>query len=301
MGADGSHRSMDTTTQLNGYRREVEAALQRFLPAADTPPSRLHAAMRYSLEAGGKRLRPVLALAAADLAGRCHDPLPAAVALECVHTYSLVHDDLPAMDDDDLRRGRPTCHRHYDEATAILAGDALLTHAFALLAIHYAATPALSRDLVAELADAAGSQRLVGGQMADIEAEGHATTLANVEFIHRGKTAAMIATSLVFGGLTGGAPAPVLASLRHFGEQLGLAFQAVDDVLDATASSTVLGKTAGKDARTGKATLVAVLGLEGARAYARERTAAAVAAAHRLPGDTHFLAALAAELETRTS
>lgn len=292
---------MDTSTQLNAYRAEVEDALRRLLPSAGTPPARLHAAMRYSLEAGGKRLRPVLALAAADLAGRRRDPLPAAVALECVHTYSLVHDDLPAMDNDDLRRGRPTCHRQFDEATAILAGDALLTQAFALLAIHYADHPALVRDLVAELASAAGSQRLVGGQMADIEAEGHPATLAEVEFIHRGKTAAMIAAAVVLGGLVGGAEPTVLATLRAYGEQLGLAFQAIDDLLDSTATSTALGKTAGKDARAGKATLVAVLGLDGARAYARERTAAAVAAARRLPGDPSFLATLATDLEHRGS
>jgi geranylgeranyl pyrophosphate synthase len=251
--------------------------------------------MRYPLQAGGKRLRPVLVLAAAELFDPLTriDPLPAAVAIECVHTYSLVHDDLPCMDNDDLRRGRPTAHRAFDEATALLAGDGLLTHAFLLLAEGYAAQPALAQELVRELADAAGSRRLIGGQMEDLLAEKRTTaSAAELEFIHLNKTAAMIEASLVLGGRCGGAPTSDIATLRALGRELGLAFQIIDDILDATADTATLGKTAGKDARAGKATYVSVHGLEAAQNLARERSAAAAALVERLPGRTDFLLAL---------
>lgn len=275
--------------------------MDRLLPAAQTRPARLHSAMRYSLEAGGKRLRPVLALAAAELWGRRDDALPASVALECVHTYSLIHDDLPAMDNDDLRRGRPTCHKAFDEPTAILAGDALLTFAFSLLAENYAARPALAAALVRELGRAAGSTLLVGGQMEDIEAEKTPATREQVEFIHAGKTAAMVEVSLVAGGLVGGAGAAEVETLRRLGHELGIAFQVIDDVLDATATSAALGKTAGKDAKSEKATMVRVLGLDGARTRAAAHTAAALAEVGKLPGDTAFLRALVASLLDRKS
>jgi len=292
---------MDFSDQFQGFRLEAEQALDRWVPAATTRPTRLHAAMRYSLEAGGKRLRPMLVLAAADRYGRRSDALAAAVAIECVHTYSLIHDDLPAMDNDDLRRGRPTCHKAFDEATAILAGDALLTHAFALLAAHYGDRPALAIALVRELGFAAGSTALVGGQMEDIEAEKTAATREQVEFIHAGKTAAMIAASLVCGGLVGGATAAEIEALRRLGQELGLAFQVIDDVLDATATSTELGKTAGKDAHAQKATMVRVLGLDGARDRAKAHTASALRELSQLPGDTSFLKKLVESLETRGS
>ncbi len=284
---------MDFADQLSRQVARVDAAIDRLLPAPDAAPARLHEAMRYSLQAGGKRLRPVLLLAAAgifDPAGRT-DPSPAAVAIECVHTYSLIHDDLPCMDNDDLRRGRPTCHRAFDEATALLAGDALLTHAFALLATAYPAEPGLA--LVRELAAAAGSQRLIGGQMADLLAE-KATSVspADLEFIHANKTAAMIAAALVMGGLVGGADDTALATLRRAGGRLGLAFQIVDDILDATSDAATLGKTPGKDAKTGKATFVTRHGLEPARRRAQEESHAAENALRELPGDTAFLRAL---------
>jgi geranylgeranyl pyrophosphate synthase len=287
---------MDFAAQLSQLRLEAEQALDRFVPAAQTRPSRLHSAMRYSLEAGGKRIRPVLVLAAADLLGRRADAAAASVAIECVHTYSLIHDDLPALDNDDLRRGRPTCHKAFDEPTAILAGDALLTHAFALLASHYADRPALAAALVRELGQAAGSTELIGGQMEDIECEQVPATREQVEFIHNGKTAAMIAASLVLGGLVGGATNEQLAALRRLGREVGLAFQVIDDVLDATATSAELGKTAGKDAQAQKATMVRVLGLDGARERARLHTAAALAELSKLPGDTAFLRALVESL-----
>lgn len=284
---------MDFAAQFSAHRERVEQGLDRLVPATTTRPARLHAAMRYTLLGGGKRLRPVLTLAAADLAGGRHDALPVAVAIECIHTYSLVHDDLPCMDNDDLRRGRPTAHRQFDEATALLAGDALLTLAFQLVSRHYAGQPVLAAALTRELADAAGSERLIGGQMEDLLAEKKAdATAAELEFIHLNKTAAMIEGALVAGGLCGGATAAGLDAFRATGRHLGLAFQIVDDILDATADTATLGKTAGKDARAGKTTYVKLHGLDAARRFAREQTDAALAALRRLPGDRAFLTAL---------
>lgn len=290
---------MDFSTKLEGYRTEVERAFDALVPAASARPARLHAAMRYSLEAGGKRLRPTLVLAAAELYGRRTDALAAAVAIECVHTYSLIHDDLPALDDDALRRGRPTCHMAFDEATAILAGDALLTHAFALLASGYSDRPDVATALVGELGRAAGSTQLIGGQMEDIEAEKGAASVEKVEYIHAGKTAAMIAASLVCGGIVGGAPAAEVGTLRALGRELGLAFQIVDDILDTTATSAMLGKTVGKDATAQKATMVRALGLAGARQRVRMHTEGALRELVTLPGDTRFLRALMESLERR--
>lgn len=302
---------MDFSTKFNAHVVRLEQALDRLVPAASAAsergPARIREAMRYSLCAGGKRLRPVLASAAAELAGgesAVNKALDYAAALECVHTYSLIHDDLPCMDDDDLRRGRPTCHRAFDEATALLAGDALLAEAFALVARGYADQPAVCAVLVRELAEAASADRLVGGQMQDLMAERGASgqdavTPDLLDFIHRHKTAALLEAALVGGGAIGGWTGGSLAALRQAGRLLGLAFQIVDDVLDATASSEVLGKTAGKDARAGKATSVSVLGLEAARALAAHRTAEARAAFANLPGDTRFLIALADRLLVR--
>ncbi len=292
---------MDPAPLLARHLARFEAALDHLTPPAGTRPERLHRAMRYSLEAGGKRLRPVLCLAAAELCGAApEDALPAAVALECVHTYSLIHDDLPCLDNDDLRRGRPTLHRAFDEATALLAGDALLTHAFVLLSTAHADRPGLAHALIRELADAAGSRRLIGGQMEDVLAEKRAdVTAADLEFIHRNKTAAMLEASLVMGGLVAGTPEPTLAALRRAGEHLGLCFQIVDDVLDATADQATLGKTPGKDARAGKATYVSLHGLETARRLAAEQTEAAVRELAAVPGDSAFLRALVASLARR--
>jgi geranylgeranyl diphosphate synthase type II len=292
---------MDHPAEMQQMVAVVEAAIDRLLPRADEPSTRLHEAMRYSMQAGGKRLRPVLVLAAARFAGGLGaDPLPAAVAVECVHTYSLVHDDLPCMDDDDLRRGKPTAHKAFDEATALLAGDALLTHAFALLAGSYAHDPSLVTALVGELAGAAGSRRLIGGQMEDLRAErGGTGTNADLKYIHLNKTAALIEASLALGARCAGAPEPVVGVLRGVGRDLGLAFQVMDDVLDATADSATLGKTAGKDARAGKLTYVSLHGLPAARAIAGHHSAAAAAALRSLPGDPAFLAWLAGNLAAR--
>jgi len=307
--------------KLTAYVALAEQAIDAQLPAATARPARLHEAMRYSMQAGGKRLRPVLLLAAADLRGNLlHDPLPAAVAIECVHTYSLIHDDLPCMDNDDLRRGRPTAHRRYDEATALLAGDALLTHAFLLLSTRYSSDPELARALVGELATAAGSEHLIGGQMEDLLAEHGNAPLpplppagdprpdprpgpalpAQLEYIHLNKTAAMITVALAMGGLCGGLlSGGELDTLRALGRELGHAFQIVDDILDATADSATLGKTPGKDARSGKATYVSLHGIEGARRHAAARTQAALDALDRLPGDTDFLRQLVAMMLDR--
>jgi geranylgeranyl pyrophosphate synthase len=294
---------MDFAAELKRHTVRVECGIDAHLPAAGIRPARLHEAMRYSMQAGGKRLRPVLVLAAAELFGVKDDSaLPAAVAIECLHTYSLIHDDLPCMDNDDLRRGRPTAHKQFDEATALLTGDALLTHAFALLAEGYANRPTLAHALIRELADAAGSRRLIGGQMADLLAEKKAdATPDELEFIHLNKTAAMIEAALVMGGLIGGANEEDLATLRRAGRHLGLAFQIIDDILDATADTATLGKTAGKDAKAGKTTFVKIHGLEASRRLATKHTASALAAFATLPGDKAFLSALVEAMALRSA
>ena len=292
---------MTFAEQHADYVSRIEKGIDRMLPPADERPVRMHEAMRYAMQGGGKRLRPVLALATAELWGADQEAaLSAAVALECVHTYSLVHDDLPCMDNDDLRRGRATTHKAFDEATALLAGDALLTHAFVLLTGNYAAKPALAHALCLELAMAASSRRLIGGQMEDLQAEQKSDATADeLEFIHLNKTAAMIEAALVMGGLIGGANEDALGSLRLAGRDLGLTFQIVDDILDATADTATLGKTAGKDAKAGKTTYVKLHGLSAAREFAAAHTHRAVAALESLPGDTAFLVALTRELVAR--
>jgi geranylgeranyl diphosphate synthase, type II len=294
------HTAMDFAAEMKRQVARVERGLDQHVPSATTRPARLHTAMRYSLEAGGKRLRPVLVLAAAELFGAKDDlALPAAVAVECIHTYSLIHDDLPCMDNDDLRRGRPTAHKAFDEATALLAGDALLTHAFALLAGHYPAET--SQALVRELADAAGSRRLIGGQMEDLLAEKKPdATAAELEFIHLNKTAAMIEAALVMGGLVGGANTENLATLRNAGRQLGLAFQIIDDILDATVDTATLGKTAGKDAQAGKVTFVKLHGLATAQRLAAAQSQGAIEAFGQLSGGAPFLVELTRTMAGRS-
>ncbi|MBP7140397.1 MAG: polyprenyl synthetase family protein [Opitutaceae bacterium] len=293
---------MDFTTKFNTWVSRVEMGIDRHLPPAAARPPRLHEAMRYTLQAGGKRLRPVLVLAAAELCDPlgARDPLPAAVAIECVHTYSLIHDDLPCLDNDDLRRGRPTAHKAYDEATALLAGDALLTYSFHLLSSCYASSPALATALVGTLAEAAGSGRLIGGQVEDLLAEKKGDIdAAGLTYIHLNKTAAMIEAALVMGAQIGGAASGQVEGLREAGRHLGLAFQILDDILDATGDTATIGKTAGKDARSGKATYVRLHGLEQARELARDASAAAESAWGRVEGDTSFLLSLTRYLTDR--
>ena len=270
----------------------VNAALDRFLPDPESEPRRLHEAMRYAVFAGGKRLRPAITLAACRAAGGSEeDAVSSACALEMLHTYSLIHDDLPAIDDDDLRRGRPTCHVQFDEATAILAGDALQTEAFRVLA---ECTPRAEviPGLVAEFARAAGSAGMVGGEIADIEAEGEKPDLERARFIHERKTAALFRGSAVMGGLAGGADPGVLASLSEYGTALGLAFQIVDDILDETGDAATLGKSPGKDRAARKMSYPAAVGLEASRDHARAWADKAKAALAAVPAP-ELLTALA--------
>ncbi len=258
---------------------EVDAALDGFLPKVKTAPSTIHAAMRYTVFAGGKRLRPVLCLAAAEACGGdAKAALAPACAVEVLHTYSLVHDDLPCMDDDDLRRGRPTCHKVYGDGMAVLCGDALLTHAFAILALAPASKRYGVRDYVAELAETGGSTRLIGGQVMDLEGEGRSLTKKELVRVHEAKTAALLTTSLRLGAMTANATPAKLAALTEFGLALGLAFQVIDDILDVTQSTEMLGKTAGKDQAAAKATYPALVGLDASRREARRLTAKALAA-----------------------
>jgi len=257
---------------LSEARGEVDAALDRFMPQPDGFGRRLFEAMRHSLFSGGKRLRPCLCLLVGEsLGGARNGAIPAACALEMVHTYSLIHDDLPAMDDDDLRRGKATCHKAFDEATAILAGDALLTLAFQTAAEN-TVPPARAARIVGILARAAGPQGMVLGQMRDLESEGNPCDLDLVGAIHATKTAAMIAASFEIGAVAAGADDDLTRRLYEAGLGVGLAFQIVDDILDVTATTTQLGKTAGKDAIGGKATYPAAIGLDASRREAENRT-----------------------------
>jgi len=249
--------------------RELERMIARYQRVV---PDRLWQAMRYSLLAGGKRVRPTLLLACFDLCGGSDQTqaMPAALAIDCLHTYSLIHDDLPCMDDDDLRRGQPTCHRQFDEATAVLAADALQSLSFALLT-ESMATDAIKVALCRKLAIAAGCQGMVGGQMLDMEADSQSVhELLQVERIHLHKTGALLRFSCDAGALLAGANTIQQQNCIRFGEAIGLLFQVVDDLLDATASSSVLGKSAGKDANQNKATYISVLGVDGARQRAQE-------------------------------
>jgi geranylgeranyl diphosphate synthase, type II len=256
--------------------REVDAALDRLLPRGSIKPATIHRAMRYSLFAGGKRMRPILCLAAAEAcADRDGNALLAACAVECVHTYSLIHDDLPCMDDDDFRRGRPTSHKVFGEAVAVLAGDALLTVAFEILGAIREPKRYPLRNFIAELAVAAGSRQLIAGQVADLEGERRKSTRAELRFIHECKTAAMIVASLKLGAMSANALPGQVAKLANFGRHLGLAFQVIDDILDITQTSEKLGKSAGKDVAAQKTTYPALIGLDAARNEARRLTAAA--------------------------
>jgi geranylgeranyl diphosphate synthase, type II len=289
----------DFKATLNRHRESVEAAIAAQLPQADVRPAALHEAMRYSMLAGGKRLRPVLVLAGHALFPSPLDPLPAAVAVECLHTYSLIHDDLPCMDDSDLRRGRPTCHKKFGEAMALLAGDALLTHAFWLLADAYRAHPAIANELVRDLGDAAGSLHLIGGQVEDLLGEKAPPTAERLDFIHHNKTSALITASLLLGLRLTGAPPEKFALMTTAGRNLGMAFQVIDDILDATADTATLGKTAGLDERHGKLTYPSLYGLAASRDHARVLTTAAVQAVGQIGGDNWFLLALIRDLEHR--
>ena len=270
---------MDFSRYWSARQKEVDAALNRFLPSATTKPKTIHEAMRYSIFAGGKRLRPVICLATAEvLSGKHNDAIPLACAVECIHTYSLIHDDLPAMDNDDFRRGKPTSHKVYGEGIAVLAGDALLTIAFEIAAACRAWPRYSHADVIHELAVASGSQKLIAGQVADLEGEGRKINPAELRYIHLNKTAALIASSIRLGAMSANATPKQLAGLTDFGQSLGLAFQVIDDILDVTQTTEKLGKSAGKDVAAQKATYPALLGLEKAKKEADRLTARARAA-----------------------
>jgi geranylgeranyl diphosphate synthase type II len=279
---------------------EIDAALDGFLPKAKQRPATLHAAMRYAVFAGGKRLRPVLCLAAADACGGTPaNALAPACAVELLHTYSLVHDDLPCMDDDDLRRGRPTCHKVYGDGMAVLCGDALLTHAFAVLAQTPATKRYGTREFIHDLATAGDSTHLIGGQVMDLEGEGIKLTRRDLVRIHAAKTAALLTAALRLGAMSANATPAKLASLTDFGHALGLAFQVIDDILDVTQSTEVLGKTAGKDQAVEKATYPAILGLPASRREAARLTRAAMLALAPLGSKAAPLRQIAAHLLER--
>ena len=307
--------SFDVQTFLKQGAALTDAALERLLPGAEVQPHSIHRAMRHSTFAGGKRLRPVLCLAAAQMVGGEDAAYPAVVALgaalEMLHTYSLIHDDLPALDNDDLRRGQPTCHVAFGEATAILAGDALQTLAFQTIAgLDAPAERVVSvlREVGAAVSTGVGSDLpgglapgMIGGQVMDLEGEGSKPTAELVERIHRAKTGALIAVSVVAGGLLRGAAPEQVEHLRVFGAKAGLAFQIVDDVLDVTQDSAQLGKTAGKDTASDKATWPAVFGLERSREDARALIEDAFAAVQPFGTAADALKGLATYLTTRTN
>lgn len=262
---------------MGSVQARMESVLARVLPAAHLVPARLHEAMRYSTLEGGKRVRPLLAFAAGEVSGAAPERLEiAAAAVECIHAYSLVHDDLPCMDDDTLRRGKPTVHVEYDEATALLVGDALQSLAFQLLAEHRLADDArIQLDMVKILAQAAGSRGMAGGQQIDLEATGKPLTLPELELMHIHKTGALIRAAVRLGAACGALSKEDERKLDRYAKAIGLAFQVVDDVLDYDASTATLGKTAGKDSRHGKPTYVSALGLSRAREFAEELRAEA--------------------------
>ena len=290
----------DLPAFLESRTLRVNRALDQFLPGEKTKPSTLHRAMRYSLFAGGKRLRPALCLAAAAAcAGPEEEAMPLACAVECIHTYSLIHDDLPAMDNDDFRRGKPTNHKVFGEGIAVLAGDALLTQAFEIAALASGWPRYPHQLLTLEIARAAGSLQLIAGQVADLEAEGRKIAAAELKYIHERKTSALLCCSVRLGGMSANATPAQLKALTDFGYNVGLAFQIIDDILDITQTSEQLGKTAGKDTAAQKATYPSIVGLEKSRAIARQLTQRAFAALKIFRGKGQALEALAHHLLVR--
>ncbi|PYV85135.1 MAG: polyprenyl synthetase [Acidobacteria bacterium] len=280
---------------LEAGRKFTDSALERLLPGSDERPSSIHRAMRHSVFAGGKRIRPILCIEAGRaIAGGVPDGIEdVGAALEMLHTYSLIHDDLPALDNDDLRRGRPTCHKVFGEATAILAGDALQTHAYQVLSQLHCSAEARVR-IIEEIARGTGTiNGMIGGQVVDLEAEHKKPDNETLEYIHRSKTAALITASVVSGGIYAGASDEQVEYLRRYGQAIGLAFQIVDDILDVTQTSEQLGKTAGKDIASEKATYPALFGIEKSRQKAASLLHSASQALEQIQGRGNVLRALA--------
>jgi len=296
----GLLRSFDLQEFLMRRAEAVNRALGQFLPKATTKPITIHRAMRYSLFAGGKRMRPALCLAAAAACGGNEtEAMPLACAVECIHTYSLIHDDLPAMDNDDYRRGKLTNHKVFGEGIAILAGDALLTQAFELVGKSRGWPRYSHQQLLLELAQAAGSLQLIAGQVADLEGEGKKTSARQLRYIHERKTSALLCCAVRLGGMSANADRSALKALTDFGYHVGLAFQVIDDILDVTQTSAKLGKTAGKDNRAQKATYPSIVGLKKSREIAKRLTDRAFAALKPFAGKAAALEALAGYLLQR--
>src|SRR5256712_11277298 len=285
---------MDIKTYLEQKRQDVDRFLESIMPAEDAPPATLHKAMRYSLFAGGKRVRPILAIAACEaIRGTSPLILPLASTLELIHTYSLIHDDLPAMDNDDYRRGKLTNHKVFGEAIAILAGDALLTQAFEIAARCKGWPRYPHRAIILELTHAAGSGQLVAGQVADLEGEGKKISADQLKYIHERKTSALLCCSARLGGMSANATIAQLQALTDFGYHVGLAFQIIDDILDITQTSERLGKTAGKDTKAQKATYPTIVGMEKSKRIARQLTRRAFDALQTFKGKAAALEAMA--------
>ena len=286
--------SFDLNHFLATRTETVNAALDKFLPSEKTKPATIHKAMRYSLFAGGKRMRPAVLLAAAEACGGSDaDAMPLACAVECIHTYSLIHDDLPAMDNDDYRRGKLTNHKVFGEGIAVLAGDALLTQAFEIAAQCKKFPRYLHDKIILEIAKASGSLQLVGGQVADLEGENKKLSIAELKFIHERKTSALLCCSVRLGGMSANCTPAQLAALTDFGYHVGLAFQVIDDILDVTQTSEQLGKTAGKDVAVQKATYPSIVGLEKSKKIAVQLTDKAFGALKIFKGKAVALEALA--------
>ncbi len=295
-----TEKNFDLSAYLERTTKAVNAGLERLLPKAATKPSTIHTAMRYSLFAGGKRLRPALCIAAAEACGGdAEAALPYACAVECIHTYSLIHDDLPAMDNDDFRRGKPTNHKVYGEGIAILAGDGLLTQAFEILANAETGKRYPHSITVLELAKASGSLQLIAGQVADLEGEGKKLDEKELRYIHERKTSALLTCSARLGGMSANCNETQLQALSDFGYHVGLAFQVIDDILDVTQTTEQLGKTAGKDVTAQKATYPSVVGLERSRQIAKKLTDKAFAALDPFRGKAVALEGLAKYLLAR--
>jgi geranylgeranyl diphosphate synthase type II len=295
-----SSQAFDLQRYLAQQTAAVDRALDHFLPPATAKPATIHRAMRYSIFAGGKRMRPALCLAAAEACGgRTGDAMPLACAVECIHTYSLIHDDLPGMDDDDLRRGKPTNHKVFGEGIAILAGDALLTEAFALACRCKGWDRYPHRNIIFELAEASGSRELIAGQVADLEGEGRDISASQLRYIHERKTSALLRCSARLGGMSANCTPRQLQALSDFGYNVGLAFQIIDDILDVTQTSQQLGKTSGKDTAAQKATYPKIVGMEKSREIAAQLTGRAFRALEIFKGNAPALAALAEFLLNR--
>lgn len=298
--ASKTKSAFDLSAYLEKVTKTVDKGLDNLLPSESTKPPTIHKAMRYSLFAGGKRMRPALCLAAADACGgKWADTLPLACAVECIHTYSLIHDDLPAMDNDDFRRGKPTNHKVFGEGIAVLAGDALLTEAFALAAKAKGWPRYSHKKIVAEIAYAAGSLQLIAGQVADLEGEGKKTSVEQLRYIHERKTSALLCASARLGGMSANCTDAQLKALTDFGYHVGLAFQVIDDILDVTKTTEQLGKTAGKDIAAQKATYPSIVGLDKSRKIAQELTDRAFASLKPFKGKAQALEALAEYLLKR--